>query len=1032
MLRALLVPICLFEARATQPLELVPALTLPLTLRDDPLHLSDPRAFPACFPVASLRLRGRPLYEDGLVDVRGAGTLSAEGDRVVSLKAGEIVVTALLESVEDMLARVSGDGNMLALGDTGRQAVLRVPVVRRLAVSARLLCRRRRCEPPDPEGWSGDWGFEVMLTLVSGRAVYLTQAPDMLFVASDERRFSRAEQVRPLVAGRVRVEALFDPGAWGELHVEGARFDVPLAARVTWPPGSVGAQLRRVHCSPRFQSLRVRAFLGAVDVSQDASVRLSGEGCSARVVPGTRDEVEGLSPGRCELAVLWRGYVSPPGVWFDVVGESVPLVGLQLGRHDLVGPAGSVHAIRAVPSFLMPDNLTVWSPDAWPLLFAVLAEVVATGGPEVELDRERGELVIRGNSLEEGQLVLRGLPGCGSSSSWRAALTANLAFEGPDVDVGAEFGVPVTWRAASRVPVRLLLPSRQPFVAELALSAEVAGCERGEGVVGAFGCTLNDPPGVVRLAGSTGQGVVAYLDLLPLAAGDAASLTGWIKVPGGRHPVMAGSFDSAGGLTGSFDSAGAAEVKGGQRRLLLSADGGGSLGVGELNQFLVGVATRKLRFARTYVFGTDMELSVMVRVTDWDGLPDSTKSAVVVFCSGEGLGALALHPALAGSPRAGEFAFNASLVGDGWYAVQWVEQVPDLANLTVETQVQTWDAAGATSPDRVWRGYPTNQTVGLLTHECPYVAQAPGVLQATLFFHSKAQAYVNSTAVPHLARALACLSDTPPERLSLLPDASGLLTVTVSVESFRRAQTVYAALTDEAALRDTCAEYGFPLDWVERGDTTTLEPPLAPTTREARLPCLNASHYYDHARWLPLPAHAEAGGDCFGFECDPAFQLQEEAGECLPVLVDAVVFWAVMLVITVLVAAVLITACFARAGAVRRKPPLEVLDPMLLPVDAQEVSGGFVFVCEVTREPPCELPPEAGGWEDTDEDDRSDARDEDDRSEARDEDDRSEARDEDDRSEAIDLSENLSEDESESSSSEAEESELDIIRAAAF
>jgi hypothetical protein len=163
-------------------------------------------------------------------------------------------------------------------------------------------------------------------------------------------------------------------------------------------------------------------------------------------------------------------------------------------------------------------------------------------------------------------------------------------------------------------------------------------------------------------------------------------------------------------LTGSFDSAGAAEVKGGQRRLLLSADGGGSLGVGELNQFLVGVATRKLRFARTYVFGTDMELSVMVRVTDWDGLPDSTKSAVVVFCSGEGLGALALHPALAGSPRAGEFAFNASLVGDGWYAVQWVEQVPDLANLTVETQVQTWDAAGATSPDRVWRGYPTNQT----------------------------------------------------------------------------------------------------------------------------------------------------------------------------------------------------------------------------------------------------------------------------------------------------------------------------------
>ena len=222
---------------------------------------------------------------------------------------------------------------------------------------------------------------------------------------------------------------------------------------------------------------------------------------------------------------------------------------------------------------------------------------------------------------------------------------------------------------------------------------------------------------------------------------------------------------------------------------------------------------------------------------------------------------------------------------------------------------------------------------------------------------------------------------------------------------------MYAALTDEAALRDTCAEYGFPLDWVERGDTTTLEPPLAPTTREARLPCLNASHYYDHARWLPLPAHAEAGGDCFGFECDPAFQLQEEAGECLPVLVDAVVFWAVMLVITVLVAAVLITACFARAGAVRRKPPLEVLDPMLLPVDAQEVSGGFVFVCEVTREPPCELPPEAGGWEDTDEDDRSDAI---------------------DLSEASERGENLSEDESESSSSEADESELDIIRAAAF
>ena len=976
---------------SSEPLELVPALTLPLTPRDDPLHLSDPRAFPACFPVASLRLRGRPLDEDGLVDVQGAGALSADGGRVVSLEAGEIVVTALLDSVEDMLA----------LGDAGRRAVLRVPVVRRLAVSARLLCRRRPCEPPDPEGWSGDWGFEVMLTLVGGRVIFLTQAPDMLFETSDGRRFSRAEQIRPLVAGRVRVDALFDPGAWGEeLHVEGARFDVPLTARVTWPPGSVGAQLRRVHCSPRFQSLRVRAFLGALDVSQDASVRLSGEGCLARVVPGTRDqEVEGLSPGRCELAVLWRGYVSPPGVWFDVVEESVPLVGLQLGRHDLVGPAGSVHAIRAVPSFLMPDNLTVWSPDAWPLLFAVLAEVVATGGAEVELVRERGELVIRGNSLEEGELVLRGLPECGSSS-WRAALTANLASGGPDVDVGAELGVPVAWRSASRVPVRLLLPTRQPYLAELALSTEVAGCERGEGVVGAFGCTLNDPPGVVRLAGSTGQGVVAYLDLLPLAAGGAASLTGWMKVPGGKHPVVAGSFDSAGGAEVS-------RQKGGQRRLLLSADGGGSLGVGELSQFLVGVATRKLRFARTYVYGTDMELSVMVRVTDWDGLPDSTHSAVVVFCSGGDLGALALHPALVGRG-----AFNASLVSDGWYAVQWVEQVPDLSNLTVETQVQTWDYTGATSPDRVWRGYPTNQTVGLLAHECPYVAQAPCVLQATLFFHSKVQAYVNGTAVPHLARALACLSDTPPERLSLLPDASGLLTVAVAVESFRRAQTVYAALTDEAALRDTCAEYGFPLDWVERGDTTTLDPPLAPATREARLSCPNASHYYDHARWLPLPAHAEAGGDCFGFDCDPAFQLQEDVGECLPVLVDANVFWAVMLAITVLVAGVVITACFVRAA--RRPLKFEEHDPMLLPVEAQEVRGEFVFVCEVTRERPCELPPEAGEW---DEDREHEGLWDEDREH------------EGNWSEA---GENRFENESESSSSEAEESELDIIRAAAF
>ena len=992
-------PICGFY---DERLELAPALTLPLTLRDDPLHLSDPRAFPACFPVASLRLRGRSLDEDGLVDVRGAGALS--GSTIHSRRAGEIVVTALLSSVEDMLA----------LGDAGRRAVLRVPVVRRLAVSARLLCRRRPCEPPDPEGWSGDWGFEVMLTLVGGRVIFLTQAPDMLFETSDGRRFSRAEQVRPLVAGRARVDVLLDPGAWGELPVEGVRLDVPLTTRVTWPPGSVGAQLRRVHCGPRFQSLRVRALLGAADVSADASVRLSGDGCSARVVPGAREkEVEGLSPGRCELAVLWRGYVSPPGVWFDVVGESVPLVGLQLGRHDLVGAAGSVHAIRAVPSFLMPDNLTVWSPDAWPLLSAVLAEVVATGGPEVELVRERGELVIRGNSLKEGELVLRGLPGCGGSPSlWRAALTANLASEGPDVDVGAELGVPVTWGKASRVPVRLLLPTtRQPFVVELTLSAEAVGCERGEGVVGAFGCTLHDPPGVVRLAGAAGQGVVAYLDLLPLAAGDAASLTGWLKVAGGRHPVVAGSFDSAVGLTGVGVRR--------PRRLLLSADGGGSLGVGELSQFLVGVATRKLRFAHTYVYGTDLELSVMVRVTDWDGLPDSTQSAVVVFCSGVDLGALALHPAvMVGRGAGGEYAFNASLVGDGWYAVQWVEQTPDLANLTVETQVQTWDSTGATSPsDRVWRGYPTNQTVGLLAHECPYVAQAPCVLQATLFFHSKVQAYVNGTALPHLARALACLSDTPPERLSLLPDASGLLTVAVAVESFRRAQTVYAALSDEAALRDTCAEYGFPLDWVERGDTATLDPPLAAATRGAPLSCPNASHYYDHARWLPLPAHAEAGGDCFGFECDPAFQLQEEVGECLPALVDANAFWAVMLAITVLVAGVLIAACFVRAGK-RRRPPKcdEPDDPMLLPIDAQEVRGEFVFVCEVVREePPCELPPEAGT-----EDDWSEDEDEDDQLEAM------------HLSEASEGGENLLDDESESCSSEAEESELDIIRAAAF
>ena len=100
---------------------------------------------------------------------------------------------------------------------------------------------------------------------------------------------------------------------------------------------------------------------------------------------------------------------------------------------------------------------------------------------------------------------------------------------------------------------------------------------------------------------------MAYLDLLPLAGDAAASLTGWLKVAGGRHPVVAGSFESAGvpEVAGSFDSAGVRRQKGGQRRLLLSADGGGPLVAGEFDQLLVGVATRKLRLAHTYVYGTD-------------------------------------------------------------------------------------------------------------------------------------------------------------------------------------------------------------------------------------------------------------------------------------------------------------------------------------------------------------------------------------------------------------------------------------------
>ena len=46
--------------------------------------------------MVSLWLLGRQLDKDRLVDMRGAGALSADGGRVVSLGVGEVVVTHTL------------------------------------------------------------------------------------------------------------------------------------------------------------------------------------------------------------------------------------------------------------------------------------------------------------------------------------------------------------------------------------------------------------------------------------------------------------------------------------------------------------------------------------------------------------------------------------------------------------------------------------------------------------------------------------------------------------------------------------------------------------------------------------------------------------------------------------------------------------------------------------------------------------------------------------------------------------------------
>ena len=522
----------------------------------------------------------------------------------------------------------------------------------------------------------------------------------------------------------------------------------------------------------------------------------------------------------------------------------------------------------------------------------------------------------------------------------------------------------------------------QAFLVELAVPEWIpSGCEVSQDWPGDLECTWDDPAGSMLIAGVGDIAGVTEICTVYLSNMDYPVDARIETIGPGHHTTLltsAGLFERRQAFPAipSFALLDLATVLRGRANTTTR------IGLLEL--------VHQLRILeQDMLYGTDQELTLMIRLVDRLGLPDDSQSAVWVL----------ITPAPGVDPGIwpGSELVPAGLwtrcphYQDGWYGVQFRGSV---GNLTVSVSFagSTYDAFNQTDGNRsrVWGqvampGWEDAQgqasapyatlTLGVPNPSCPWRARFAASILVTYLAQVSGRNTTDSDMIG-MTQAIACALGVVPRRVSLSRQGNQL-TIQVGVESFLRAYDANLLVLAPTNLQAWLDIANLTLLGVERGAQAYESDPADPPTT-----CLTGLYFAPSGRFLPLPGHSTAGPDCYGFVCDAGYV--PAAHQCAPAFVPDAVFWTVIGLVSSLIVTVTVVSCLLRGlcgrdpdGSLKPDPALIVVEPPPPPPDntlpvSVTLHGELVFEGVVDEdscssscsssadENPPELPPEGG------------------------------------------------------------------------
>jgi hypothetical protein len=484
----------------------------------------------------------------------------------------------------------------------------------------------------------------------------------------------------------------------------------------------------------------------------------------------------------------------------------------------------------------------------------------------------------------------------------------------------------------------------EAFLIELALDpapAEPPDCLPAPGFPGRLSCTCDDPVGLVRLAGTLPPNATGTLDLATLEWAGSHPLFDAIlarveAVSPLRHAALlstAARFGTAAPPLPDVPAAPLVDLAAAWRLRALP------------DQALAAcmVLTRRLRVVESsMLFATDTELTLMLRMTDREGAPDSNRTRLSLY----------LSPCPAGGPwdqiaqawqaaRAGDGLYlPAPLYDDGWYGLQYRGPLPDQA-LALSLYHATLAPDGSDGPDReraygwlppdAWprtdfaaapdRAPYSTLALGQAQPTCPWDAGSPAEIVLAWVVASTGNA--TPAQLQAAAHVIGCNISVASRRIQLALAPDGTLTVSVGVESFLRAHDVALAVPDPARLQAWLAAAGarnltlLPLSLRALSPRYQNDPADPPTA------CPKGFYYTSTGLYQRVPDHATAGPGCYGFLCDTGFEAVTDTlvPICIPQYVPDWVFWTVVSLVSSLAFAVVLIVCSIRILCARTHQP---------------------------------------------------------------------------------------------------------------